>query len=423
MKNIFLIKALKFVHLKSLFSGYGLFIIQLEFLEITFLFILGLGIYTRDIKNIRSYDFLFRGGSILSKRICFTIDTLGRGGAERVMSNLANFFAKLDNKYTVFFICNRHAEKEYELHPKVHQIFLCDEINISQYNCIAKIQQMFFLRKFFKVHNIDVGIAFMGGNNFALILSTLFQSTKSVVSVRNVPQHEYPTILHKFLYTVLFPKANRIVFQTGEEMSYFCKRIRQKGIIIVNPVHDKFYHCNRKPTSNRIVSVGRLVEQKNHKLLIDAFGEITAKYDSITLHIYGDGDLREDLERYIEIKQLQRKVLLHNSVVNIEKHICDAMMFVMTSNHEGMPNALMEAMAMGLPVISTDCAGGGPRELIDSGKNGILVRTKDDLMESMQLLLDDENYRCYLADNARISAESFHENNIFEIWEKLVDNL
>lgn len=357
------------------------------------------------------------------KSLCFIIDTLGRGGAERVMSNLANGFAEFSDEYVIYFVCNRHVDKEYKLSSKINLIFVCDELGLSRYNPIAKVQQSYFLKKFFRKKNIDVGIAFMGGNNFALLVASLFNNNKSIISVRNYPEHEYPSVLHKILYTILFPKADKIVFQTKEEQQYFSRKIRERSVIIANPVSDRFYHCKSVRKSRRIVTVGRLTEQKNHKMLIEAFEHLSRKYNDISLHIYGEGDLRCELEECIEKKRLKERVFLHGVVENIEKYICDAVMFVMTSRNEGMQNALMEAMALGLPVISTDCAGGGPRELISSSHNGLLVNDKYELINAMQMLLDDDEYRKSIAEKARASAQMFHENKVFATWKKIVDEI
>lgn len=357
----------------------------------------------------------------MKKKICFCIDTLGRGGAERVMSNLANGFAK--NKYEVFFICNWHADKEYDLVKNINKIFLCDAIRLSKYNCIAKIQQMLFLRKFLKENNIDVGIAFMGGNNFALLGATLFTNIKRIVSVRNLPTAEYPTVLHKILYTLLFPTASKIVFQTTEEKKYFNKKIQRLGIIIYNPISDRFFHNDKRVQGTDIVNVGRLVPQKNQKMLIKAFSCIKDSYPKIKLQIYGDGYLKSELEEYIQVLGISDCVYLNNSVKDIENHIKDAAMFVMTSNNEGMPNALMEAMALGLPVISTDCGGGGPRELIRHKQNGLLIKNQQELIKAMKFILDNSNYGEMLGKNAKQSANSFHEAKVFSAWEKLINEI
>lgn len=357
----------------------------------------------------------------MNKRICFCIDTLGRGGAERVMANLANEFYK--NGYEVFFVCNRRAEKEYELLDRIRQVFLCDILQLSKYNCIAKMQQMLFLRKFLRKNNIDVGISFMGGNNFALLTATLFSPIKSIVSVRNTPETEYPTVLHKILYKLLFPTASKIVFQTTEEKEYFSERIQKLGTIIYNPVSDKFYHNNTNKCGNNIVTVGRLVPQKNQKMLIDAFKSLKKEYPNIKLQIYGDGELRQELEEYIKALNMRDCISLHNAVVDIERHINTAMMFVMTSKNEGMPNALMEAMALGLPVISTDCRGGGPRELIRHKHNGLLVHSQSELVEAMKLILNNPDYGKVLGENAKLSAADFHEKKIFAKWENLINEI
>jgi glycosyltransferase involved in cell wall biosynthesis len=147
--------------------------------------------------------------------------------------------------------------------------------------------------------------------------------------------------------------------------------------IIPNPINPEF---NVKPFSGKrrkiITSVGRLSEQKNQHVLIEAFSRIEKDFPDYELVIYGEGNLRETLENQIKTLKLENKVKLPGVKKNIKNEIYDCSLFVLPSLYEGMPNALMEAMALGLPVISTDCPCGGPRFLIHN-YNGLLVKVNN----------------------------------------------
>jgi glycosyltransferase involved in cell wall biosynthesis len=357
------------------------------------------------------------------KNICFYIDNLGRGGAERVISTLANMFSK--DGYRVYFVCNKNVNNEYELNPDIVRSTIINELGDVKCKVVKKIKTVCFLRKYFKDNKIDIGIAFMGGNNFILLLASFLSSVKTIVSVRNDPEYEYPTMMHKIIYSILFPTADKIIFQTSDEKRYFNKRIQSLGEIIYNPVADRFYCNNYTGERKDIVTVGRLVNQKNQKLLIDAFSEISDSYKDVNLIIYGEGELYEELNEYIYKLNLADRIFLKGVVKDIERHVGRAVVFVMCSQNEGLPNALMEAMALGVPVISTNCRGGGPAELIENEKNGILIPcdNKRELIVAMKKMLDSKEKRILLADNAKRTAMKFNEKTIYNKWKIIVNGL
>lgn len=139
--------------------------------------------------------------------------------------------------------------------------------------------------------------------------------------------------------------------------------------IIPNAINKEFITAEYSgPRNKQIVSSGRLTEQKNHALLIKAFAGITAKYPAYKLVIYGDGPLRKDLELLASNLGIADKVSFPGYTTEIRKKIERSSLFVLSSDFEGMPNALMEAMALGVPCISTDCKGGG-REISDKKRD------------------------------------------------------
>lgn len=144
-----------------------------------------------------------------------------------------------------------------------------------------------------------------------------------------------------------------------------------------NAVKEEFYQVERTPVRGEIVTCGRLTEQKNHKLLIDAFAEVQKIYPFATLKIYGEGVLREKLQNQIDSLNLNEKVFLMGATNDVAKALQTADLFVLSSDYEGMPNALMEAMAAGVPCISTDCPCGGPRELFGEDASDKLVPCND----------------------------------------------
>lgn len=193
--------------------------------------------------------------------------------------------------------------------------------------------------------------------------------------------------------------------------------------IIPNAINKEFITAEYSgPRNKQIVSSGRLTEQKNHALLIKAFAGITAKYPAYKLVIYGDGPLRKDLELLASNLGIADKVSFPGYTTEIRKKIERSSLFVLSSDFEGMPNALMEAMALGVPCISTDCKGGGARFLIKNGTNGLLTPIGDveALQAAMEKILSDQFFADNLSHNAHKLCETHSPEKIYAEWENLI---
>ena len=166
-----------------------------------------------------------------------------------------------------------------------------------------------------------------------------------------------------------------------------------------------------------VLSVGRLSEQKNHFLLIDAF-EKMERPKNLVLKIYGEGPLKEKLEDYIRSKSLEKKVFLMGNSDNLLPIYENASFFVLSSNYEGMPNALIEALSVGLPSIATDCPCGGPKQIISNHVNGVLVPTNDidALASEMSRLSSSKETRLSYSRASKISSKAFEPSEVLKDW-------
>lgn len=284
-------------------------------------------------------------------KILFCIGGLRKGGAERVISNLANSFSSTDEISIV--ITEKKIEYKLENNIKVYSL----DYNLSKNNIINKFLKIYNLYKTIKEDKPDVIVSFLREPTFRVLLLRKFIKTPIIVSVRNDPKIEYKSFKSNFLMKVLYPLADGFVFQTEDAKQYFAKKIQEKSIIIPNPIKKEFLNKNIY-TGDRdkiIVSVGRLEVQKNHNLLIDAFYDINDQIRDYKLIIYGEGSLRTMLQKKINSYGMKDRILLPGITNNIIDKIEKAKLFILSSNYEGMPNALMEAMALGIPSISTDC--------------------------------------------------------------------
>lgn len=351
--------------------------------------------------------------------IMFYINQIYDGGAERVMVYLANAFAEAG--YTSVLVTSFRHEGEYQVSKKVirHSI---DRRGGQQGRVSKNVYRIRVLRAICKKYHPQVLLSFMPEPNFRAMFATIGLSTKNIISVRNDPTVEYAGKVRHFLAHHFLVHAAGCVFQNKGEMVWFPKRLQEKSTIIMNPVWDGFFDVERKPRKGLVVSCGRLTEPKNFNLLIEAFSEVSKQIPWAKLHIYGRGELEEELKKRIGKLGLEEVVFLKGQTTDVPKALSEAEVFVLSSNFEGMPNALLEAMTVGVPCISTDCPPGGPREVFEDDKNGVLVPVGDKvaLAKAICTLLKDEQKRQELSGNAISKAEDFRGKTVFRQWERYV---
>lgn len=354
------------------------------------------------------------------KKLFFYINTIGNGGAERVIVNLASEFAKLD--YEVAIITSFKADWEYPVAQNVKRFLLEDKPTESGFlkRNLSRVKK---LRKICKEEKPDVLISFMAEPNFRAILATRRLKTKTIISIRNDPNKEYSSKFTKFLARRLFKKADGIVFQTEDAKAWFPKKVQAKSQVIMNAVDEKFFENRFEGEKQNVVACGRLVEQKNYPLLINAFAEISNEIDD-NLLIYGEGTLREQLQNLINQKGLEERIKLMGQTNDVKSVLEKAKLFVLSSDYEGMPNALLEAMAMGVPCISTDCPCGGPKFIFNGNQEAlILVNDVVALSEKILKALTAEEYLLKLSELSKQNSYRFIPQVIFEEWHKFVKNI
>ena len=352
------------------------------------------------------------------KKIMLYINVIYGGGAERVMVNLAKYFS--ENGYDTTLVTSFRSTGEYPLAPTVRRLTL-EETEIKQSRIKRNLSRIKKLRALCKSEKPDILISFMQEPNFRAMIATRGLPVKTLVSVRNDPNKEYAGKLGWFVGKVLLPMADGCVFQTSDAQKWFPERLQKKSRIIYNAVKEDFYQVERTPVRGEIVTCGRLTEQKNHKLLINAFAEVQKIYPYATLKIYGEGALREELQDQINTLDLNEKVFLMGATNNVAKALQTADLFVLSSDYEGMPNALMEAMAAGVPCVSTDCPCGGPRELFAEELSDKLVQcgNADQLAEKICKALE-------AAENGmkeKNRAEVFKPDRVNQTWKNYIDRL
>ena len=353
-------------------------------------------------------------------KIMFHLNSMGKGGAERVVSLLANEFS---HKGTEVIVATEwYSEEEYVLEAGVRRI----HAGLSeQEEKASRIAKQWFriknLRKALLDEKPDILVSFCVKANYRAMMASTGTGIPVIVSVRNDPKIDYVGTVNGLMNKLFLNRANGCVFQTEEAKEFFDEVLQEKSTIICNPVNEKYLQAKRKAPEKKIVCVGRLVAQKNQMLLVNAFEKILKKYPDYHLYLYGDGsddECKEELLQYVNAGSLKDNIHFMGLSSTLEVDMADAAMFVLPSNYEGMPNALMEAMALGLPVISTDCPCGGSRYWIIPGITGQLVPVKnvDSMAQAMEYYIRNPQEAEIMGVKAKERLQEATLDRIFEQW-------
>lgn len=347
------------------------------------------------------------------KRTMFFVSSLGDGGAQRVISILSEKMAQkgMDVEIVTYLDV-----------PIIYEI--CPEVRVT---CVEKctgkkniLKNVLWLRKYFKEH-AQVVLSFLAPFNMMALTAVMGTKVPIVVADRNDPAKVPVNPVVRMARNILYCFADEVVVQTEKNKAYF-KWLEKKTKVIYNPVDLKAYtgsalRCKKEKI---VVTAGRLMPQKNQKMLIAAFLKVLKKSPDYQLIIYGEGNYRQELECYVTNLGLEGKVLMPGSVTDLYERMKKASLFVLSSNYEGMPNALIEAMCLGLPVISTKVS--GATDLIDHQKNGLLVDVdaEEQLTAAMERMLSDDQSRNNMAIEAVKLSEKLLPDEIVKQWKEIV---
>lgn len=368
-----------------------------------------------DVKKERKY----------AGKLAFYIGSLNKGGAERVFVNLAEYF---QNKgYQIVMVTQYQKENEYVLAEGIRRVISDippEETTGSR--AVNFYRRMSRLHRIWKKERPDLVLSCVGKNNFMAVVTTMFTKTKPVVSVVGEAKEEYPNRLMKALANLLFPFASGVILQTERSKSFFSQRVSRTSVILPNSLNPLFIRERfRGEREKRIVSVGRLDANKNHEMMIRAFAGLAGRYPEYTLTIYGEGELREHLQKLIASLGLEEKVFLPGVVPDVAERIEKAALFLLVSYSEGVSNALIEALALGLPVIATDVPSGGTQELIRHGENGLIIPPGDEeaLKAAMERLLSDGEYAERLGEQAHKIQERLAPERVNRQWQEYFESI
>lgn len=353
-------------------------------------------------------------------RVTLLIGSLSGGGAERVVCNLANYLAAHKHDVTVLTVSD---ESTYQIDAGVRHVVLYGESGSKLPHSVINLLRIYKMNKYLRSEKMDLYVTFLPKLTRILLQQKMFIKCPIILAERCDPSTFYSTSVKNAEYfDRYYNLADGYVFQTEDAKTFYSNRNINvaESVVIPNAINPSFV---RAPYTGkkikRIVGAGRLTEQKNFRLLIDAFAKICDKYQDYKLVIYGKGPLEDDLIQHTKELKINHRVEFPGYVDNLGDELEKSAMFVLSSNFEGMPNALMEAMALGLPCISTDCPAGGSKFLIDDGVNGLLIPVNDvaALAEAMERILASEAVSCQYSAEARKVCEQLSYDKTYSKWE------
>lgn len=355
------------------------------------------------------------------KEIVFVINRLGGtgwGGAHRVTAILSNYFAR--KNYKVTLIVWERTEIKYPIDNKVKIEYL--DINVT--NSKKRIQACLETRKRIKEKKGAWVIVLMSRMAVDIYWFTRFQKIKFLGAERTDPRSEPKTKIKRLFRNFSFCFMNKIVFQTEDAKKYFPKIAQKKSIVIPNPISPnliKEYHGERE---KNFVTFCRIDKQKNLYMMIDAFIISHKSHPEFKLEIYGNGIIEKEIKEYIRSSNAEDFIKMYDFCTNIHEKIIKKYAFLSSSDYEGISNSMLEAMAIGLPCICTDCPCGGAKMIIQDGINGILVPVKNAQIMSGKIneLIENKELADKLSINASKIREELNQELICKKWEEFINN-
>ena len=363
------------------------------------------------------------------RKILFHLNCLEQGGAERVVSTLSNAFVK-DDETEVIVATEWEGNDEFVLDDRVRRIHVGLTKEEESRSRLAKIRlRKAHLKELVLKEEPDVVIAFAQKAIYRALGSLKHVKIPVIISIRTDPVGHYDSFIDKIEIKRLFPRADGCVFQTEGQREFFPEYLQKRSTIILNPVNDKYLNVLRPEVRTKtIVQSGRLVDFKNQPMLIDAFMKVHSVHPEYDLKIYGpdsfDGT-KEILEAKIKEYDAGEFIHLMGGSDELEKVLPECEIYAFSSDWEGLPNALLEAMALGMPIVATDCPCGGPRTVMTNGVDGLLVPIKDPdaLAEGLLKLIEDKDMAEKLGNNARAISDRINSGAIQRQWMDYIEEV
>lgn len=356
-------------------------------------------------------------------KILFLNTDIGYGGGEKMLTNVANICAE---KHDVTFLTFRNAEIKQPLSDKVKFVF--DPLFKNKIKLLEILGQIWALRRYMKRERFDLTVAFLWPSHYMTVLATRGTKTKVLLSERGDPvtRSKSQSWLGKIVQKIV-ERADAFVFQSDGAANAYPARCRERGTVIVNALPELDYPIYAPDETNKsIVCVARMENrQKRQDVLVDAFAIFCKTRPDYVLRFVGDGPDEDAIKERVKASGIADKVEFCGARKDVLAILAKSTIFALSSDYEGIPNALLEAMAVGVPSVSTDCSPGGARMVIDDGENGLIVPCGDPakLAEALGRLADDAELRRKFSQNAAVVKTKFAPEKARVAWLEAVERL
>ncbi|NDP61892.1 glycosyltransferase family 4 protein [Polaromonas sp.] len=359
-------------------------------------------------------------------KIILLISSMGAGGAERVAATLCNAWAKRSNQVTLISTFSGGGKSFYDISKNIELIFLADLVENKKKSFVSSLQRLYILRRLISIRQADVIVSFLSNVNIAAVIASAFLKSPLIICERSDPSSQPVSRLLRVACKLTYRYADMLTVQTDSVV----KKVDQiySGIkllrAIPNPLPDAIVSIKKNLIAKRrksLLSLGRLSDEKQVELIIAAFAKLAFRCADWDLHVYGDGPLKNNILQQIASLDMQNRIFLKGRTSEPWQIMANADAYVMASRFEGFPNALLEAMGVGLPCVAFDCPS-GPREISNDGKDALLVDLNDQqgLITALEKVMSDEVFRDDLGNRARKSVLSRYSlASILNRWDEL----
>ncbi len=353
-------------------------------------------------------------------KVMFVISGLGAGGAERVISQIA---AHWHGRGVAVEIASFDSPGDAEFHHFGTEIIrhrLGRGATGKLGGRLSKLHNLRDLRRLLIASRPDVVVSFLTKNNLLALIATIGVPIPVICCERNNPERQQKHPAWNQMLAIAYRRARLIVCQTEAVKRCFSKSLNDRLRVIPNPV-SAWPQARTATDPPRIVAVGRLTEQKGFDVLLDAFSAIGETEAGWRLEIFGEGPQRGALEAQITRLGITDQVRLMGNSSAPGGWVEKADLFVLSSRYEGFPNVLGEAMAAGLPVVSTQCDF-GPAEMIEHGQSGLLVAPEDPvaLGKALRQCIEDAPLRERLGNQAAQAIRAFSPAQVMLQWDAIL---
>lgn len=392
----------------------------------------------------------------MNKTVYIVLYTLSVGGAERHASSIANYLVQQGYKVEIVLLHNNIVDYALEGGVKVtsladltypdeiknNKTCFADKVWLKFFRAVSTQRFAYLDRKLYieslYLKKLDYWFGRQKNMNQSMVIS--FMTIPNIVTAQLKQKHGYRLILGEFTSPQLefapdapenklkrkhFPVADGFVFQTYEQQEFYTFLPNVKKKVIPNPIEKIDIVPFRGIRRKEIVNYCKHVKAKNLPLLIEAFSKLVQEYPDYRLVIYGDGPERKNTEKSIADYGVDDSVFLKPYAKNVLELVRESAMFVTSSDREGISNSMLEAMAIGLPVISTDCPAGGARMFIEPYQNGILVPVRDPeaLYNAMKFMIDHPKKAELMSQNGVAIKNTLEKNKILEQWLEFLEDV